>query len=108
MTMFNVIKSMLLARKGKAFGNEVADYIGMHRSLYHGAMEEGGCRLHMIQLASYKAGGMSVGEVAHLSVPFLLPGLRNLEERFGSQELILDARRQVYGLMKNHMVSIVS
>lgn len=106
--MFNLIRSMLLARRGKAFGNEVADYIGMHRSLYHGAMEEGGCRLHMIQLASYKASGMSVGEVADLSVPFLIPGLRSLEERFGSQELILDARRHVYGLMKNHMMSIIS
>ena len=106
--MFNLIKSMLLARKGKAFGNEVADYIGMHRSLYHGAMEEGGCLLHMIKLAALKDEGKGIPEVAEHSFQYLLPGLRNLEERFGSQELILDARRHVYGLMKNHMVSIIS
>lgn len=106
--MLNLIKTMLLARKGKSFGNEVADYIGMHRSLYHGAMEEGGCNLHMIQLASYKSNGMSTEEVAHLSVPFLLPGLRKLEDRFGSQDLIIEARQHVYGLMKNQMINIVS
>lgn len=103
--MFNLIKSMLLARKGKAFGNEVADYIGMHRSLYHGAMEEGGCSLHMIKLAAQKDDGMSLEEAAHFSIPFLLPGLRTLEDKFGSQDLILHARRQVYGLISNRMLS---
>lgn len=97
--MFKFIQAIMLARKGRAFGNEVADYFGMHRSIYHGAMEEGGCPLHLIQLASMKKGGDSVEMAAAFSCQFLLPGLVVLRERFGPQDHIAEAWRKVSQLV---------
>lgn len=93
--MLNAFKGLYWAWKGKAFGNQVADLLGIHRSLFHGAMEEGGCQLHLIRLYHLQRDGEPLERVALHSCTYLLPGLIKLEERFGSQALIGQAKIRV-------------
>lgn len=89
------------AWRGRVFGNQVADFIGMHRSLYHGAMEEGGCNMHMLMLSHLKSEGYAVEAVAQDSCKFLIAGLRIIENKFGQQAHIDHARACVMNLMDN-------
>ena len=89
------LKGIWWAWKGKAFGNQVADFLGVHRSIYHGAMQEGGCELHMIKLYLLKKEGCSLKEVGMHSTTFLLPGMRVLKDRFGPQLQIEESRKNV-------------
>ena len=101
--MLYVLKGMYWAWKGRALGNQVADLLGIHRGLYHGAMEEGGCQLHLIKLYHLKQGGESVERMALHSCAFLLPGLIQLEQRYGPQAQIEQAKASVvefYGRFK--------
>jgi hypothetical protein len=81
--------------QGKRFGNKVADFIGIHRSLYHGAMEEGGCHMHMMKLYHFKKMELPLALVAHDSCKYLALGLICLKDRFGPQELIEQAQVMV-------------
>ncbi|AJO77726.1 hypothetical protein TO66_10605 [Pseudomonas sp. MRSN 12121] len=94
-----MLKGMYWVWQGKKFGNQIADFIGMHRDLYHGAMEEGGCKVHMLKLYQLKAEGYSVELAAYDSCKFLIPGLRTIEDKFGSQEQIEHARSCVMKLV---------
>lgn len=95
----HALKGMYWAWQGKAFGNRVADLLGVHRSLFHGAMEEGGCQMHMIKLYQLKKDGEPIDRVALHSCEFLFPGLRILEGRFGQQALIEEAKANVLAYM---------
>lgn len=94
-----VFIAMYWTWQGKRFGNAVADFMGVHRSLYHGAMEEGGCLLHMMKLHHLRQRGLPLELVAYDSCEFLLPGLICLEQRFGHQVLIDKARFKVLEYM---------
>ncbi|MCO7527733.1 hypothetical protein NJH54_24900 [Pseudomonas asiatica] len=91
----SALKGMWWAWKGKAYGNQVADLLGIHRGLYHGAMEEGGCQMHLIKLFQLKQEGHSLEDVALHSCDYLLSGLAKLEMRFGPQTQIGQARMKV-------------
>lgn len=99
--MLNAFRGMYWAWKGKAFGNQVADLMGIHRALYHGAMEEGGCQMHMLKLYQLKEEGVPIERVAVHSCKFLIPGLGLLEERFGPQDLIVEAKAIAFEWMGN-------
>ena len=98
--MFSYFKKLMQVRRGQKFGNEIADYLNIHRSLFHGAMEEGGCEMHLIKLFNLKAEGYSVHEIALDACDFLLPGLDVLELRFGKQEQIKQAKDAVFNFKK--------
>ena len=91
----SVFASVYRAWRGKAFGNQVADLLGIHRGLYHGAMEEGGCELHMIKLYYLKEEGCSIEQVGIHSIKFLVPGLSVLRARFGPQPQIESAHGKI-------------
>ncbi|GFM88394.1 hypothetical protein PSCICO_37930 [Pseudomonas cichorii] len=90
-----MFKGIYWAWKGKSFGNEVADYLGVNRRLYHGAMEEGGCSQHMLRLYHLRSQGVALEEVAYHSCDYLSLGLLGLERRFGKQKLISQAQENI-------------
>lgn len=93
--MLDALKGMYWASQGKRFGNQVADLLGVHRGLYHCAMEEGGCQMHLIKLYQLKEDGESIERVALHSCQFLFPGLEAIQARFGKQSLVDEARSRV-------------
>lgn len=84
---------------GRRYGNKVADCLGISRSIYHAAMEEGGMAQHMLALYSLKHSGATVAEVCVHSCKYLDRGLDKLELRFGTQAQITNARYQISALL---------
>jgi hypothetical protein len=78
-----MLEGFFLARKGKKFGNAVADILGMPRGLFHTAMEQGGCDAHLVKLANMREEGLDIEEVAYHSLTYLEKGLRTLESQWG-------------------------
>jgi len=97
--MFKMLWGMRIASKGKAFGNEIADSMGISRNLFHTAVETGGFNMHLIVLASLKDEGKSVVDARELILPFLAQGLAALEQRFGRQNEIDHAKPIVHELL---------
>lgn len=89
------LKSWYRCWKGRGYGNKVADLLGINRGLYHGAMEAGGCEMHLLKLWALKEAGESVERVALYSCQYLSLGLISLRRRFGERPLIEDARVRV-------------
>ncbi|MGI2856486.1 hypothetical protein ACRTDR_20280 [Shewanella algae] len=85
------------ASSGKKYGNQIADHLGVHRGLFHSAVEEGGCPMHLIRLHFLRKQNMSLDDAANHIMEFLIPGLRVIEERFGPQALIEDALENLRG-----------
>ena len=79
------------ASRGKKFGNEVADSIGIRRSHFHTSLEAGGVPMHMIMLAGLKDEGTSIAECREMLLPVLLDGLRAIEFRFGPQSSLTES-----------------
>jgi hypothetical protein len=93
--MFNYLKGFFITNNGRKFGNEVADYLRVERRLFHCAMEEGGCDMHLVKLYNLKLDGFSLEDVAVDACDFLIPGLDEIEKRFGGQSLIQQARKSI-------------
>lgn len=93
--MFGFFKSISAVNAGRKVGNAAADYIGMDRGLYHTAMELGRCENHMLVLSELNENGCSLDEVATFSFQFLVGGLDVLEQRYGIQPKIAQARRML-------------
>ncbi|WP_417447155.1 hypothetical protein [Kangiella sp.] len=93
--MFNYLKGFFITNKGRKFGNEIADYLGVERRLFHCAMEEGGCDMHLVKLYNLKLDGFSLEDIAVDAWDFLIPGLDEIEKRFGGQNLIQQARKSI-------------
>lgn len=83
------------AYSGKKYGNQIADFLKIHRGLFHTAMEEGGCEMHLIKLYFLKKENLDMIEVAYDSCEYLLRGLLVMETRFGKQPLSEDALEKV-------------
>lgn len=89
--------------QGQAFGNRVAESIGMNSSLFHSAIEEGGLNMHLLILFQFEEQGKSYSEVCDYMLPFVLKGLNVIESRFGPQELIDQARAAANGFLNNNV-----
>ena len=85
----NILKFLSFG-SGASFSNEVADELGVNRRLYMTAMFEAGVSTRMLD--ELRKAGMSSREVGTQFVPVLMEGLDLLEEKFGEQELIKEAR----------------
>ncbi|PRB81357.1 hypothetical protein CQ007_09375 [Pseudomonas sp. MYb185] len=72
--------------------------MAISRRLFHSAIEEGGMGMHLILLASMKDQGKSVIEAREAMLPFLENGLLALEQRFGPQAAINEAKLAVFDL----------
>lgn len=90
-----MIGGMIKAYKGKRYGNRIADWLGVHRGLFHSAMEEGGLPMHMIWLYFLEKENLRIEVAAGSTTEFLKRGLLNIETRFGRQELIDSALDRV-------------
>ena len=69
--------------RGKKFGNEIADSLGMDRALFHAALEESSLPMHFSVLAHLKDDGVSINQAKNTLHPSLFVGLSVLKERFG-------------------------
>jgi len=98
--MLKIFWGMRRASRGKKFGNEIADSMVVSRRLFHSAVEEGGLGMHLILLASMKDQGQSVIEAREAMLPFLANGLLALEQRFGPQAMINEAKPIVFDLLQ--------
>lgn len=77
----------------------MADLLGIHRGVYHSAMEEGGCDMHLLKLSALEEAGEPLAQVALHSCQYLAPGLGILASRFGGQPKIENARAKVFTYM---------
>ncbi len=80
---------------GKKYGNKIADYLGVDQRLFHSAMEEGGCEMHLLKLHDLKQENIELSEISYHSTKYLLPGFLSIEKRFGKQRLITYAVQNV-------------
>lgn len=92
-----MLAGIFKAKSGKKYGNQIADHLGVHQGLFHSAVEEGGCPMHLIRLYYLRKENMSLDDAANHVMEFLVPGLRIIEEQFGSQELIDGAQENLRG-----------
>lgn len=95
-----MIGGMIKAYKGKKYGNRIADWLGIHRGLFHSAMEEGGLPMHMIWLYFLEKENLKLEDAAELTTETLTRGLLQIETRFGRQTLIDDALLRIKELEK--------
>lgn len=100
-----MLGGLFKAYSGKKYGNCVADFLGIHRGLYHNAMEEGGCEMHLLKLHFLKKENLDISEVAYNSSEYILPGLLSIEARFGKQDLISDAVAKVKKFVGDYELS---
>ena len=98
--MLKIFWGMRRASRGKKFGDEIADSMAISCRLFHSAVEEGGLGMHLILLASMKDQGQSVIEAREAMLPFLENGLLSLEQRFGPQATINEAKLVVIDLLQ--------
>ena len=87
-----MLQGLRRASRGKNFGNEIADSMGLPRNLFHTAVEGGGFAMHLITLASLKDEGASVVEAREMCLPYLSQGIENLKSRFGNVPKIMAAK----------------
>ncbi|KZY86119.1 hypothetical protein A3741_26860, partial [Oleiphilus sp. HI0069] len=90
-----MFESFKYTRSGKKFGNSVADVIGIQRGLYHAAMEQGGCHMHLLKLAEMKEEGLNLIQVAFHSMKFLDEGLKFLEKKWGNIPKISNGKEAI-------------
>ena len=77
--------------RGKAFGNEIADSLGIRRSYFHTALEAAGVPMHLLMLAGLKDDHIAVEECRAMLLPDVLEGLRIIESRYGKQAPLTDS-----------------
>lgn len=104
--MLKIFWGMRRASRGKRFGNEIADSMAISGRLFHSAVEEGGLGMHLILLASMKDQGQSVIEAREAMLPFLENGLLSLEQRFGPQATINEAKLVVFDLLQGSINNV--
>gem|GEM_PF-2309559 len=103
-----VIGGLMKVYSGKKYGNKIADFLKINRGLFHTAMEEGGCEMHLLKLYFLKQEGLGMAEVAYDSCEYLLRGLLVLETRFGKQPLSEDAFEKIKAFRLAHEKSTSS
>ncbi|CZT29254.1 hypothetical protein PCPL58_2798 [Pseudomonas cerasi] len=91
----NVVTVMYWTWQGRRVGNKVARLMEIRPSLYHSAMEEGGCQLHLMKLYHLKKMGVPLELIAHDSCKFLFAGLVCIEQAIGPQALTESAKFKV-------------
>lgn len=82
---------------GKQFSNEIADHLGVDQSLYSTALLELG--VSWGTLKALRKQGMTVEEAANGMLGTFLQGLDILENKFGQQLMIDEARERVAPLI---------
>ena len=95
-----MIGGIIKACTGKKYGNQIADFLKINRGLFHTAMEEGGCEMHLIKLYFLKRENISINEVAYNACDYLIRGLFSLRTKFGKQPLSEDALEKVTAFKK--------
>jgi hypothetical protein len=88
--------------KGKAFGNKIADALGWKRSFFHSALDIGAGNTSLLLLKGLEEAGFSPEQAAVALAPNIMFGLNSLDERFGPQEMIEDAKPVAERLLQEY------
>lgn len=86
--------------KGRKFGNKIAEHLGMSSSFFHSVLDNGVSGPSLQLLATLESAGCTLNRASVELAPSLKRGLFTLENRFGRQEMIDNAKPIVAQLMK--------
>lgn len=86
--------------KGRKFGNRIAKHLGMSNNFFHSVLENGVTGPSLQLLAMLEGAGCTLERASIELAPSLERGLIALENRFGRQELIDNAKPIVVQILK--------
>ncbi|MBW7834437.1 MAG: hypothetical protein H3C29_14625 [Simplicispira suum] len=86
--------------KGRKYGNKIAKHLGMSNNFFHTVLENGVTGPSLQVLAMLDGAGLTLQQACVQLAPSLNRGLIALENRFGRQEMIDNAKPIVSRLLK--------
>ena len=87
--------------KGRKFGNKIAKHLGMSNNFFHSILENGVSGPSLQLLAMLEGTGCTLERASIELAPSLERGLIALENRFGRQEMIDNAKHIVVQILKD-------
>jgi hypothetical protein len=84
---------------GRAFGNRIANHLGIPKNLFHSLLENGVTGPSLSVLATLERAGLSLEQASVELGPSLARGANRLEARFGHQKVIEDAKPTISALV---------
>jgi hypothetical protein len=90
--LYKKTEGLRVANKGRKFGNEIADSMGIQRGIFHSAIERGGLPMHMIILSQMRDEGVELPDARSHLLMYLDIGLHELENQFGPKDKISNAK----------------
>jgi hypothetical protein len=87
-------------RNGRAYGNCVAEHLGLSNNLFHSLLDNGVDGPSLMLLAALEKAGLSAQQASIELGPSLDRGARQLEARFGPQRMIQDAKPIITSLVE--------
>lgn len=97
-----MLSGIMMILSGKRYGNKVADFLEIRRGLFHTAMEDGGCHMHLLVLHALKQDETEIKEVAWLCSQYLIRGIDKFNIRFGYPEVSKIALKKVTAFMNDY------
>ena len=86
--------------KGRKFGNKIAEHLGMSNNFFHSVLENGVSGPSLQLLAALEGTGCTLERASIELAPSLERGLVALENRFGRQEMIENAKPLVAHMLR--------
>lgn len=86
--------------KGRKYGNKIAAHLGMKGNFFHAVLDNGVDGQSLLLLFALEQAGLSVQQASVQLAPSLERGMIALENRFGPQEMISNAKPVVIRLVK--------
>lgn len=103
-TIFILFMLFMWARgglgKGRKYGNKIAKHLGMSNNFFHTVLENGVTGPSLQVLAMLDGASLTLQQASVQLAPSLERGLIALENRFGRQEMIDNAKPIVVRLLK--------
>jgi len=84
---------------GRAFGNRVAQHIGIPKNLFHSLLDNGVNGPSLVLLATLEKAGLTVEQAGVELGPSLARGASQLEARFGVQGMLEEAKPTIARLV---------
>jgi hypothetical protein len=86
---------------GRKFGNQIADAVGLEYNLFHTIFEAGDTPAPtLMMLDAMRRSDVMPMDAAVEIAPFLLDGLHKLEDKWGAQPQLVQAKSAIYKLVK--------
>lgn len=86
---------------GRKFGNQIADAVGLEHNLFHTIFENGDTPVPTLAMLDVMRRASVIPMDAAVDIaPFLLEGLHKLEDQWGAQPQLVQAKPMIYRLAK--------